>query len=68
MITIAIECESVEKDVWGVSREVRQLLFELSKRSDLADTHRFLLYFKSEIPVWNFTFKIQNKSVRIGKI
>ena len=54
MITIAIECESVEKDVWGVSREVRQLLFELSKRSDLADTHRFILYFKSKIPDWNF--------------
>lgn len=50
MKRIGIECESIEEDVWGLSRIVTKLLEEISKRPQLALTHRFVLYFKWKIP------------------
>ena len=49
-IRIGIECESIEEDVYGVSRLVRKLLEQLASRPELAATHRFYLYFKKKIP------------------
>lgn len=50
MKRIGIECESIEQDAYGIARIILKTLEELSHRPELAKTHRFYLYFKSNIP------------------
>ena len=55
MTNIGIECESIEgSESWGVGRIVKNLLQEISRRSELASEFRFFLYFKSGIPDLEF--------------
>ena len=54
MIRIGIECESIEQDTYGIARIILKTLEELSRRPELAKTHRFYLYFKSKIPDYPF--------------
>lgn len=52
---IGIECESIEtSESWGVGRFLYKLLEQLSRRPELARTHRFHLYFKKRIPDYPF--------------
>lgn len=51
---IGIECESIEQDTYGVARIILKTLEEISRRPELAQTHRFHLYFKSRIPDYPF--------------
>lgn len=54
MITVGIECESIENEQWGVGRIVTQLLQELARRPELEKEFRFYLYFKKQIPKMAF--------------
>ena len=46
MITIGLECESIETDSWGIARTVNELLRELGSRPGLEKEFKFFLYFK----------------------
>lgn len=50
MITFGIECESIEKDTWGIARILNKTLEQLVLRPDLASGFRIRLYFKSAVP------------------
>lgn len=50
MIKVGIECESIEKDFWGIARLINKLLEEIDKRPELKHEFKFFLYFKSSIP------------------
>lgn len=54
MKRIGIECESIEQDTYGIAKVILETLEELSRRPELAKTHRFYLYFKSKIPDYPF--------------
>jgi len=54
MIRFGIECESIEIDMWGVARAVRQLLTELASRPELQNEFRVYLYYKNRLPDWEF--------------
>ncbi|MEK7194802.1 MAG: glycosyltransferase family 1 protein [Patescibacteria group bacterium] len=54
MKRIGIECESIEQDTYGIARIILKTLEEISRRPELAKTHRFYLYFKSRIPDYPF--------------
>ncbi|MEK7138618.1 MAG: glycosyltransferase, partial [Patescibacteria group bacterium] len=53
---IGIECESIEGNnpMWGVGKMLFKLLEELSHRSELEKSHRFVLYFKDNVPDFDF--------------
>lgn len=53
---IGIECESIEgkNPAWGVGRIIMKLLEEISQRSELEKDFRFILYFKDQIPDFEF--------------
>ena len=55
-LKIGIECESIEgkNPQWGVARMIMRLLEEISRRPELEKSHKFILYFKDNIP--NFPF------------
>ena len=50
MIRIGIECEQLEGKRFGVGHTLAQLLDAATKVPDVEKNHRFILYFKSEIP------------------
>ena len=52
MLKIGIECESIEgkNPIFGVGRMVAKLLEELSRRPELEENYRFILYFKDNVP------------------
>lgn len=54
LVNIGIECESIEGDAWGVGRMLLNLLQQLAERQELAQTHRFHLYFKQHVPDYPF--------------
>lgn len=51
MISVGIECESIEEsETWGLGRIISKLLEEISKHPELGNEFKFFLYFKSKIP------------------
>ncbi len=50
MITVGIECESLEGERWGIGRIVEKTLTQIAKTPNLSDSFRFRLFFKKEIP------------------
>ncbi len=50
ILTIGIECESLENDSWGIARMIAKLLEQLAQRPALSATHRFVLYFNARVP------------------
>lgn len=50
MIKIAIDCEPIEEDSWGVARMISQTLQEISKRPELQERFKFVLFFKRSVP------------------
>jgi len=54
LITIGIECESIEDRSWGVGKLLQKLLEELAKNKELEGKFRFYLYFKKQIPDYPF--------------
>ncbi|KKT28698.1 MAG: Glycosyl transferase group 1 [Candidatus Yanofskybacteria bacterium GW2011_GWA2_44_10] len=49
---IGIECEEIESKnpSWGVGKMLSRLLEEISKKKELEDQFKFILYFKDSIP------------------
>lgn len=56
IIKIGIECESIENknSQWGIGKMVIKLLEELSQKPELKNNYRFILYFKDNVPDFNF--------------
>ncbi|MBI4158080.1 MAG: glycosyltransferase family 4 protein [Candidatus Yanofskybacteria bacterium] len=56
MIKIGIECESIEgkNPMFGVGRMIMKLLEEVSRRPELERDYRFILYFKDNVPDFDF--------------
>ncbi len=58
MIKIGIECESSEKDSWGIARNVKELLKEIERRPELKKEFRFIYYYKRNIPSFSLYYYI----------
>ena len=56
MKKIGIECESIEgkNPVWGIGRIIIKLLKEISQRPELEKNYKFTLYFKDNVPDFEF--------------